>query len=151
MRKYFGNVFQHFAQVGSSSGGGGEEGGEDGAAGPSGKGEVIYSDEEALSDSDDSDREDGKKPLSKKKQKKMQRLTVAELKQLVAKPDVVDGVDVTANDPRLLVAMKSYKNTVPVPAHWSLKRDYLGNKRGIEKPPFQLPCELLLKLIKKHH
>lgn len=30
-------------------------------------------------------------------------------------------------------------STVPVPVHWSQKREYLQGKRGIEKPPFQLP------------
>ncbi|KAK0524769.1 hypothetical protein OC835_005820 [Tilletia horrida] len=100
-----------------------------------GKGEVIYSDDEGLSDEDDEERA----PLSKRKQRQLQRLTVAELKQLVAKPEVVDGVDVTAPDPQLLVLLKSTRNAVPVPVHWSQKREYLGNKRGIEKPAYQLP------------
>lgn len=34
---------------------------------------------------------------------------------------------------------QAYRNTVPVPRHWSQKRAYLQGKRGIEKPPFQLP------------
>ena len=79
------------------------------------------------------------KPLSKKKARKMHRLTVAELKQLVKKPEIVEWTDVTASDPRLLLHLKSYRNTVPIPIHWSAKRDYLQGKRGIEKPPFQLP------------
>ncbi|OAD72198.1 hypothetical protein PHYBLDRAFT_11425, partial [Phycomyces blakesleeanus NRRL 1555(-)] len=77
--------------------------------------------------------------LSKKKMKKMQRLTVAELKQLVKKPEAVEWWDVTASDPKLLVNLKAYRNTVPVPAHWSQKRKYLQGKRGIEKPPWELP------------
>ena len=81
-----------------------------------------------------------KKPLSKKKQRKLNRLTVAELKQIVKKPEVVEWTDVSAQDPRLLLHLKSYRNTVPIPAHWSAKRDYLQGKRGIEKPPFQLPA-----------
>ncbi|TBU35536.1 hypothetical protein BD309DRAFT_907992 [Dichomitus squalens] len=101
------------------------------------KGEVIYSDDDMASEGD-SDAEE-KKPLSKKKARKMNRLTVAELKQLVKKPEVVEWTDVTAADPRLLLHLKSYRNTVPIPAHWSAKRDYLQGKRGIEKPPFQLP------------
>ena len=28
---------------------------------------------------------------------------------------------------------------VAVPRHWSYKRKYLSGKRGIEKPPFELP------------
>ncbi|THG99470.1 hypothetical protein EW026_g2891 [Hermanssonia centrifuga] len=78
-------------------------------------------------------------PYPRKKARKMNRLTVAELKQLVKKPEVVEWTDVTAADPRLLLHLKSYRNTVPIPAHWSAKRDYLQGKRGIEKPPFQLP------------
>lgn len=113
-------------------------------AGPSSskKGDVIYSDDEDMSDSQASDKEDSgaSAPISKRKQKKLSRLTVAELKQLVKKPEVVDWSDVNAADPTLLVHIKSTRNTVPVPAHWSQKRDYLQNKRGIEKPPFELPA-----------
>lgn len=93
-------------------------------------------------DSDDSeeeaDKNDGPK-LSKKKLRRMNRLTVAELKQLVARPDVVEMHDVTAQEPKLLVHLKATRNTVPVPRHWCFKRKYLQGKRGIEKPPFQLP------------
>lgn len=79
------------------------------------------------------------KTLSKKKKKLLSRLSVAELKQLVLRPDVVEAHDVTAADPRLLVHLKAYRNTVPVPRHWCHKRKYLQGKRGVEKPPFQLP------------
>merc|ERR1712126_365079 len=83
--------------------------------------------------------EAGETKLSKRKLKKLNRLSVAELKQLVARPDVVEMHDVTARDPRLLVHLKSTRNTVPVPRHWCFKRKYLQGKRGIEKPPFDLP------------
>ncbi|KAH8822278.1 DUF382-domain-containing protein [Flagelloscypha sp. PMI_526] len=105
--------------------------------GPS-KGEIIYSDDD-MESAGDSDEEKEKRPLSKKKQRKMNRLTVAELKQLVKKPELVEWTDPNATDPRLLLHLKSSRNTVPIPAHWSAKRDYLQGKRGIEKPPFQLP------------
>ncbi|KAJ7115803.1 hypothetical protein C8R44DRAFT_880220 [Mycena epipterygia] len=101
------------------------------------KGEIIYSDDDMASE-DDSDAES--KPISKKKQRKLSRLTVAELKRLVKKPEVVEWTDVTAADPRLLLHLKSQRNTIPIPIHWSAKRDYLQGKRGIEKPPFQLPA-----------
>ncbi|KAJ7623387.1 DUF382-domain-containing protein [Roridomyces roridus] len=101
------------------------------------KGEVIYSDDDMASEGD-SDTE--AKPISKKKQRKLSRLTVAELKRLVKKPEVVEWTDVTAADPRLLLHLKSHRNTIPIPIHWSAKRDYLQGKRGIEKPPFQLPA-----------
>ncbi|XP_013928502.1 PREDICTED: splicing factor 3B subunit 2-like [Thamnophis sirtalis] len=69
----------------------------------------------------------------------MNRFAVAELKQLVARPDVVEMHDVTAQDPKLLVHLKATRNSVPVPRHWCFKRKYLQGKRGIEKPPFELP------------
>ncbi|KAM7455297.1 hypothetical protein BLSTO_03949 [Blastocystis sp. subtype 1] len=81
----------------------------------------------------------GEKKMSKKARKLASRLTVAELKQLVRRPDVVEVEDVTASDPRLLVYLKSYRNTVPVPRHWCSKRHYLQGRRGTEKPPFKLP------------
>jgi hypothetical protein len=58
---------------------------------------------------------------------------------LVARPDVVEMHDVTAQEPKLLVHLKATRNTVPVPRHWCFKRKYLQGKRGIEKPPFELP------------
>ena len=78
--------------------------------------------------------------ISKRKLKKLTRLSVAELKQLVGRPDVVEMHDVTARDPKLLVQLKAHRNTVPVPRHWCFKRKYLQGKRGIEKPPFDLPA-----------
>jgi splicing factor 3B subunit 2 len=81
----------------------------------------------------------GAKALSRKARKKASRLSVAELKQLVASAEVVEAHDVTSADPRLLVYLKAYRNTVPVPRHWCHKRKYLQGKRGIEKQPFQLP------------
>ncbi|CAD6231855.1 GSCOCG00001620001-RA-CDS [Cotesia congregata] len=83
--------------------------------------------------------ENGAPKLSKRKLKRLTRLSVAELKQLVGRPDVVEMHDVTARDPKLLVQLKAHRNTVPVPRHWCFKRKYLQGKRGIEKPPFDLP------------
>ncbi|KAG6874726.1 hypothetical protein C0993_012479, partial [Termitomyces sp. T159_Od127] len=51
------------------------------------KGEVIYSDDD-MESGEDSDEE--KKSLSKKKQRKLARLTVVELKQLIKEPEVVE-------------------------------------------------------------
>lgn len=100
------------------------------------KGEVFYSDDEEIPDEDD---ESGEKKLSKKARKAQSKLSVAELKALVKKPELVDWTDTSASDPRLLVHIKSYRNVVPVPAHWSLKREYLSSKRGVEKAAFSLP------------
>lgn len=110
-----------------------------GGSGEPSKGEVIYSDDEQESD-EDSDAEKEIKPMSKRKQRKVNRLSVADLKQLAKKPEVVEWTDVSAADPRLLLHLKSTRNSVPVPPHWSAKRDYLQGKRGIEKAPFQLPA-----------
>lgn len=82
---------------------------------------------------------DGQPKLSKKKLKQVTRLSVAALKQLVNRPDVVEMHDVTARDPKLLVHLKATRNTVPVPRHWCAKRKYLQGKRGFEKPAFDLP------------
>ncbi|XP_037709176.1 splicing factor 3B subunit 2 [Drosophila subpulchrella] len=99
----------------------------------------LLEDEDDDADDDDEHKED-KEKLSKRKLKKLTRLSVAELKQLVSRPDVVEMHDVTARDPKLLVQLKAYRNTVQVPRHWCFKRKYLQGKRGIEKPPFDLPA-----------
>lgn len=77
--------------------------------------------------------------LSKKKLKLQTRLSVAALKQLALRPDVVEMYDVTAADPKMLVYLKSIRNSVQVPRHWCAKRKYLQGKRGFEKPAFDLP------------
>jgi hypothetical protein len=64
---------------------------------------------------------------------------IAQLKQECPRPEVVEVWDIRARDPKLLVFLKAYRNTVAVPRHWSQKRKYLQGKRGIEKPPFELP------------
>ncbi|VAI51928.1 unnamed protein product [Triticum turgidum subsp. durum] len=96
------------------------------------------------SDSDDDDEQETQQKkkeggISNKKKKLEQRMKIAELKQICNRPDVVEVWDATASDPKLLVYLKSYRNTVPVPRHWSQKRKFLQGKRGIEKQPFQLP------------
>ncbi|RMZ82789.1 hypothetical protein DV738_g1627, partial [Chaetothyriales sp. CBS 135597] len=73
------------------------------------------------------------------KLKALKTMSIAQLKAVVKRPELVEWTDPTAPDPRLLVHIKGSKNVVPVPGHWSLKREYLSSKRGIEKPPFALP------------
>lgn len=99
------------------------------------QGDVMF-DEDFIPEEDD---EDGKPKLSKKKRKQLNKLSVAELKALASVPEVVDWQDVSSSDPRLLVQIKSQRNVVPVPSHWSLKREYLSSKRGMEKSAFRLP------------
>jgi splicing factor 3B subunit 2 len=80
-----------------------------------------------------------KKKLSKKEKRLRSRLSVAELKQLVDNPEQVEIHDCNSSDPKLLMFLKSYRNSVTVPGHWSARRKYLQGKRGFEKPAFKLP------------
>ncbi|XP_044430221.1 splicing factor 3B subunit 2 isoform X3 [Triticum aestivum] len=77
--------------------------------------------------------------LSKKQRKQLRRVKISELRQMCSRPDVVEVWDGNAPDPKLLVCLKSCRNTVPVPRHWCQKRKYLQGKRGLQKQPFQLP------------
>lgn len=99
----------------------------------------VYFDDENDDIPDEEEEEAGMQKVSKKKRKQQNMLSVAELKALVNKPDMVEWTDTSAQDPKMLVHLKSYRNVVPVPTHWSLKREYLSSKRGIEKAAFSLP------------
>jgi splicing factor 3B subunit 2 len=95
----------------------------------------VFHDDDDIPEEDEDDR-----PKISKKQRKLQnKLTVAELKSQVEKPELVEWTDVSSSDPHLLIAIKGCKNVLPVPVHWQLKREYLSSKRGIEKPAFVLP------------
>ncbi|KAI8321003.1 DUF382-domain-containing protein [Martensiomyces pterosporus] len=92
------------------------------------------------SDSEQSDDADDQANGSlSRKQRKRSRMSVAELKQQAQRPEVVEWTDISARDPGLLVSLKAARNTVPVPSHWAHKKKYLQYKRGMEKPPFELP------------
>lgn len=116
----FASVFAHFQENGD------EAGGYD--AGPA-KGQVYYSDDED-EDEEQAERrmklaaESGMTRRERRKaavssflfradQSQMlivtQKLSVAELKQLVERPEVVEWFDCDARDPRLLVTLKSYR------------------------------------------
>lgn len=77
---------------------------------------------------DGDDDEDNEEVLSKKKQRKFNRPTVAELKNKVERADLVEAHDVTSADPEFLLFMKALPGTVPVPRHWGRKRKYLQGK-----------------------
>ncbi|KAJ2698263.1 hypothetical protein H4218_003410 [Coemansia sp. IMI 209128] len=148
----YSSVFSHFAANATKSFGANEDEDE-------GKGSADSKAEDAnaatraeesrpdkdISSDDESDASDAGKDgetaqqLSLRKQKKRSRISVAELKQIAPRPEVVEWTDVSARDPGLLVALKATRNTVPVPIHWSQKKKYLQYKRGMEKPPFDLP------------
>lgn len=78
--------------------------------------------------------------LSRKRAKRLGRMNVAQLKSLAPRPEVVEWDDVNSRDAVLLVHLKAVKNSMAVPVHWAQKRKYLQGKRGIEKPPFELPA-----------
>uniref|UniRef100_A0A7E4VRX9 PSP domain-containing protein n=1 Tax=Panagrellus redivivus TaxID=6233 RepID=A0A7E4VRX9_PANRE len=77
--------------------------------------------------------------LSRKKLRLAMQPSIASLKASAKRADIVEWADVTSRDPFLLVELKTYRNTVPVPRHWNAKRKYLAGKRGFERPPFDLP------------
>jgi splicing factor 3B subunit 2 len=112
------------------------ENGEEGASTDQVKAEKA---EEASEANSDAGGENLPPKPTKKERKVLKRMRVAYLKQLVPRPDLVEIHDGNSPDPFLLVHLKSYRNSVPVPRHWSQKRRYLQGKRGIEKPPFKLP------------
>lgn len=140
-------VFGHFTTAEELMGGkkasgarGDGENGEDGEDGEGAGGKKAK--KASLAAGEDGEGGDGGADgpnLSSKAKKRAKRLSLAELKQLVQKPEVVEAWDVTSDDPRLLVHLKSYRNSIPVPKHWSQKRKFLMGKRGSEKAPFQLP------------
>ncbi|KAJ5794442.1 hypothetical protein N7457_001041 [Penicillium paradoxum] len=99
------------------------------------KPEVFFDDGDEIPDEE----QESEPKISKKKRKAMNKLSVAELKAMVRKPEIVEWTDTSAPDPRLLIHIKAHRNVVPVPSHWSLKREYLSSKRGVEKAPFALP------------
>lgn len=98
---------------------------------------VFYDDDDNVQDEEEE--EETKKKLSKKDRKAKNKLSVAELKAIVQKPELVEWTDVSSQDPKLHVTIKSTRNVVPVPTHWSLKREYLSSKRGVEKAHYRLP------------
>ena len=104
------------------------------------KPEVFYDDELDVPDEEDEERQlANEQQKSRKKQKAEMQLSVAELKALVEKPELVEWTDTSSKEPRLLVSLKGSRNMVPIPNHWSMKREYLSSKRGIEKSQFALP------------
>merc|ERR1712217_276001 len=80
-----------------------------------------------------------KENVSKRKKKKLLRMTIADLKKTSGLAEYVEVWDPASPDPLSLLYLKAYRNSVPVPHHWSQKRKFLEGKRGIEKLTFKLP------------
>lgn len=128
----FREVFAKFRSPADAGSGSGRDGDDTGDT-------VAMDASDADSDAEGGGDDDESGAMSRKQRRKAGRLTIAELKQLVSRPDAVGLHDANSHDPKLLVALKSYRNTVPVPSHWCQKRKYLQNKRGLERSPFELP------------
>lgn len=89
---------------------------------------VTSKDQKTSKDDEKSKEETSKsesKKLSKRQKRIARRINIAVLKQIVKRPDLVEIHDTCAADPFFLLHLKSYRNTVPVPRHWSQKRKYL--------------------------
>ena len=106
----FQRVFQRF-----------QEPQEHGAVKPHEKEQVIW--EEDNDNIPDEEAELAAPRKSKKQRKRENKLSVAELKAMAQKPELVEWTDADSSDPRLLLSIKPHRNVVPVPAHWSLKRE----------------------------
>ena len=96
----------------------------------------LIQDEEGF---EEESKQNDNKPLSKKQQKQMSRIKLTELKEMTKFPEIVETWDTTAKDPKLLIFLKSLRNTVPVPRHWAQKRKYLQSQRGVLRNQFKLP------------
>jgi len=96
------------------------------------------------SDLDHDGEEDEENPISKRQLRRITRPTIAQLKNTVQRPDLVEAHDVCAQDPTFLLYLKAIPGSVPVPRHWGRKRKYLQGKRGTERVPYSLP-EFIVK------
>lgn len=79
------------------------------------------------------------KNLSKRKFKKLYSIPLAVLKGESKYPELIDWMDANSPDPRLHIYLKTLPNSVSIPSHWQSKKSFLSLKRGIERPPFELP------------
>lgn len=105
-----------------------------------------------LSDSEDEEQQDNRqkeKGLSKKRKKHGRRMKIAEVKRYCSRPDVVEVWDATAADPKLLVFLKAYRNTVPVPRHWCQKRNSCRVSGELESSHFNYQISLLRQELRK--
>ena len=134
----FASVFGKFAKAEELVSGKGKAAGEGEGGEGEGAAAAALAKAKAAAAAAAEEEEEAAQELSRRAKKRIKRLSIAELKQLVTKPEVVEAWDVTSEDPRLLVHLKSYRNTIPVPKHWCQKRKFLMGKRGMEKPPFQV-------------
>lgn len=98
---------------------------------------------EFANDSEDSEEESTSEEedriTSKRQLRLMNKIPLADLKSFTDSPHLVEWYDADAPDPYMLLTLKSQPNIVQVPEHWTNKRDYLSLRKGIDRPPFELP------------
>ncbi len=87
----------------------------------------------------DTNSNDSRNELSKRQFKKLYSIPLYVLKSETKRPELVEWIDANSSDPRLYIYMKTMHNAVPIPSHWNSKKSFLSSKRGIERPPFELP------------
>lgn len=98
---------------------------------------INDSDEEENKDKDS--KESNPQSLSKRQFKKKYGIPLYVLKSETIHPELVEWIDADAEDPRLHIYLKTLPDSVPVPQHWRSKKSFLSMKRGVERPPFELP------------
>lgn len=83
--------------------------------------------------------EENDKLLSKRKFKKLYSIPLSILKAESKHPEYINWMDANSPDPRLYIYLKTLPNSVFIPSNWQSKKSFLSSKRGIERPPFELP------------
>lgn len=101
-------------------------------------GNKATAEKENVRQTGDFDKTDNK-PLSKRQLKKLYSIPLYVLKSESKRPELIEWMDANAQDPRLFIYLKTKRNSVPVPSHWQSKKSFLSSKRGVERPPFELP------------
>ena len=81
--------------------------------------------------------QESKPQITNSQRNKYQYISVAKLKLQVKHPEVVEYHDVNSKEPHLLNELKGMKNTVPVPEHWSRKKQY--RTKRTERELYKLP------------
>ena len=79
-------------------------------------------------------------PTTLRQKRKTDPWTVGRLKLAVYRPEAVDLHDINANDPIAAVHLRTYRNYVPVPQHWSHRRKYLSQRSSNLR--YELPADV---------
>jgi splicing factor 3B subunit 2 len=92
--------------------------------------------------SDPLDEYDSDISISRQQIRKFGRPSIAVLKSISRRPELIEPHDTDAPDPFTLTELKTARNVIPVPSHWSQKRRYLNYKKGTEMSRYRLPAAL---------